>query len=185
MREDIHRFAQCCFAIRALNPINHRYTGTKRNHSVPGPDRHQNNLLSSKDLLWQTSVKHSPLSTWLAETANDFATNLDGSADSSRSSLGAIVEPKATMQNLITPLYHLSQKESSSTSIHKPVAQESAACCRPAGLQLLQPHSMSAVESRCPRMDMSSGPYNADDGRLESDGHCNDRTEAARQVWPP
>ena len=133
-------------------------------------------------MLWQTSVKDFPLSTWLAEAADEFATSLDSSADGSRSSLGGIVEPKATMQNLITPLYHLSQKESSSTSIHKPVAQKSAACCRPAELQLLQPHSMSAVESRCPRTDMSPGPYIADDGRLESDGHCNVRTEAARQV---
>lgn len=107
-------------------------------------------------------------------------TNLDGSADGSRNSLDAIVEPKAMMQNLTTPLYHLSRKESSSTSIHTPVAQESAACCRPAGLQLLQPHSMSAAESRYPRMDMSPGRYNADDGRLESDGDCNVRTEAAQ-----
>lgn len=47
-------------------------------------------------------------------------------------------------------------------------------------MSFLQLHGVSAAETRCPRMDMLLGPYNADDGRLESEGHCNVRTEAAR-----
>lgn len=48
--------------------------------------------------------------------------------------------------------------------------------------ELLRLHSVSAAESRCPRMNVSLAPYNSDNDKLESEGHCNVRTEAAHNA---